>query len=330
MSAMVKSTSIANNYISYPLSHILQIADSIKETYNLPQEIIDTIAELTDKVGAPSYNRTPVFHKNMEVKQKKRKNKAQQEIINDTDWESIRNFQTTQREEKDGVEKIIDEIRRDLNKLSDKNYDKMLDSIKENMMELTKSETFGDEHKNIIATLIFNIATTNKFYAAMYARLYKELTVDYKFIELAFQSKFESQIEQFKEINYVNPDEDYNLFCKINKENESRRALSLFIVHMVKLDVLSCDYLITLIKELIVITRTKLKTDKCKEQVDELSENMYTLVTESLKNIKKHDDYDTIIDFVDHMKSQKSKDYKSLSTKTIFKYMDIHDYINKK
>ena len=330
MSAMVKSTSSVNNYISYPLSHILQIADSVKETYNLPQDIVDTIVELTNKVGAPSYNRTPVFHKNMEVKQKKRKNKAQQEIINDTDWESIRNFQTTQREEKDGIEKTIDDIRRDLNKLSDKNYDKITDSIKENMTELNKTDTFGDEHKNTIATLIFNIATTNKFYAAMYARLYKELTVDYKFIEVAFQSKFESHIEQFKEINYVNPDEDYNLFCKINKENESRRALSLFIVHMVKLNVLSCDYLITLIKELIVITRTKLKTDKCKEQVDELSENMYTLVTESLKNIKKHDDYDNILDFVQYMKSQKSKDHKSLSTKTIFKYMDIHDYINKK
>jgi len=324
------STVVKSNSISYPLSRILQIADTVKDTYTLPQDIMDKINELTNKVGAPSYNRTPVFHKNMEVKQKKKKNKAQQEIINDADWETIRNFQATQREEKDGIEKIIDEIRRDLNKLSDKNYDKMMDSIKEKMMELNQTDSFGDEHKNTIATLVFNIATTNKFYAALYARLYKELTADYKFIESAFQTKFESFIGQFKDIDYVNPDEDYNLFCKINKENESRRALSLFIVHMVKLDVLSCDYLITLIKEMIIITKTKLKTDKCKEQVDELSENMYTLITESLKNIKNHDDYDTIIDFVQHIKSQKSKNYKSLSSKTIFKYMDIHDYINKK
>ena len=334
MSAMVKSnssttSSSSSNYISYPLSRILQIADSVNETYTLPQEVIDTITELTNKVGAPSYNRTPVFHKNTEVKQRKKKNKAQQEIINDADWESIRNFQATQRDEKEGVDKLIDEIRRDLNKLSDKNYDKLVDNIKEKMVELNKIDTFSEENQNTIASLIFTIATTNKFYAAMYARLYKELTVEYKFIEKAFELKFESYISQFKEINYVNPDEDYNLFCKINKENEARRALSLFIVHMVKMDVLSCEYLTTLIKELIVITRSKMTQDKCKEQVDELSENMYTLVTESFKNIRHHDDYDTIIDFISYVKSQKSKDHKSLSSKTLFKYMDIHDYIKK-
>ena len=98
---------------------------------------------------------------------------------------------------------------------------------------------------------------------------------------------------------------------------------------MVKLDVLSNDYLVTIIKELIVLAKTKIKVANCKEQVDELSENIYTLLTESYKEIKHHDDFNVIYDFISYSKIQKSKDHVSLSNKAIFKFMDIYDFMKK-
>ena len=120
------------------------------------------------------------------------------------------------------------------------------------------------------------------------------------------------------------------MFCKINKENESRRALSMFIVNMVKLDVLSEDYLIDIIKQVIVLIKTKIAVADSKEQVNELSENIYTLVTESYAYIKDNDDFDNIMDHIKFIKGQKSKDHLSLSSKSVFKYMDMFDYISKK
>lgn len=328
MSALVKQ-SPTSEYISYPLSQILHIVGNLNG-YELPQEISDRIGELSNKVGAPSYNRTPVFHKNRDESKTKKKPKQKNQEINDSDWETIRNFQVTEREQKDGIDKLIDDIRRELNKLSDKNYDKISERIQTCLADMVKYEGFDSTHKETIALLIFDIATTNKFYSSLYAKLYKELVVNYDFIEAEFEKKFSTFKQLFKNIQYVNPDEDYNLFCKINKENESRRALALFIVNMVKLDVLSNDYLIDIIDELTILVKSKIATANFKEQVNELSENIYTLVTESYTHIKQHKNFGDILEHITFIKAQKSQNHLSLSSKAVFKYMDIFDYISKK
>ena len=327
MSVVVKQN-CDSELVSYSLAKILQIVDS-NSTFELSEDVIDKINDLSNKVGAPTYNRTPIFNKlKDENKPKKKRQNNKSHEINDADWEAIRNFQVTQRDQKEGIDKLINDLRGELNKLSDKNYDKLVESIKTLLTDLNENSEFNNDHKELISKLIFDTATSNKFYSSMYAKLYKELIVDYLFIKNEFENKFSTYINLFKNINYVNPDEDYNLYCKINKENESRRALSMFLVNMVKLDVLSNDYLVTILKELIVLTRTKIKKEKCKEQVDELSENIYTLLTESFKNIEDHDDFDEIMEFVEYIRTQKSKDHTSLSNKAIFKFMDMNDFIN--
>ena len=328
MSALVKTVT-PSEYISYPLAQILHIVGNMNG-YELPQEISNRIGDLSNKVGAPSYNRTPVFHKNRDDSKPKKKPKQKNQEINDADWETIRNFQVTEREQKDGIDKMLDDIRGELNKLSDKNYDKISERIKTCLVDMVKCESFDSKHKEKIALLIFDIATTNKFYSALYAKLYKELVVDYDFIVSEFEKKFSTFKQLFKDIQYVNPDEDYNLFCKINKENESRRALSLFIVNMVKLEELPCDYLINIIEELITLTKSKMATADCKEHVNELSENIYTLITESYQYIKRHPEFENIMKHIKFIKSEKSKDHLSLSSKSVFKYMDMFDYISKK
>ena len=42
--------------------------------------------------------------------------------INDGDWEALRTFQATKIEERDGINGEIDNIRSELNKITDKNY----------------------------------------------------------------------------------------------------------------------------------------------------------------------------------------------------------------
>ena len=123
--------------------------------YEIPSETIRIISELSLEVGSPDYVKTPIFQKRENPMKtetnnddtstsgggasggasgggadgdgnrgggfKKRKGNKGMEI-NDGDWESIRSFQTTKMEERDGIDGEIDIIRSYLNKISDKNY----------------------------------------------------------------------------------------------------------------------------------------------------------------------------------------------------------------
>ena len=85
--------------------------------YKLPDETLEIISNLALQVGSPDYVKTPVFLKRdnpMKVEpvqkeyQKKNKRGKAVEVVNDGDWETIRTFQTTKIEEKEGYEDDID------------------------------------------------------------------------------------------------------------------------------------------------------------------------------------------------------------------------------
>ena len=69
---------------------------------------IEKINKLAKRVGAPSYQKTPVFKRHYYHNKKTQK----KETISDDDWEAIRNFKTTSLEKNhEGLESKIDKIR---------------------------------------------------------------------------------------------------------------------------------------------------------------------------------------------------------------------------
>ena len=105
--------------------------------YNLPEETIKLIEDLSKKVGAPTYIKTPKFHS----KSNYRKNKNKSLKISDTDWESIRNFKTTEIKKKEGSEIYFDNIKRSLNKITDESYNVVRDEILVVMEEVMQCKT---------------------------------------------------------------------------------------------------------------------------------------------------------------------------------------------
>ena len=125
--------------------------------YELPEKTLNIISQLSLQVGSPDYVKTPVFKKCDNVAQseilqkesyKKKRGNKYKEIVNDSDWNALKNFQTTKIEEKVGVDIKIDAIRTYLNKLSDKNYidirNKVMDTI-----ENLKENMDNDDLKNL-------------------------------------------------------------------------------------------------------------------------------------------------------------------------------------
>ena len=78
----------------------------------LPLSILQKIKILTEKVGAPSYSRTPNF------KKRARNNRVRCSAEN---WEAMRNFKATDiKKNTEGMEKLIDDIILLLNKITKK------------------------------------------------------------------------------------------------------------------------------------------------------------------------------------------------------------------
>ena len=230
--------------------------------FDFPEDTLKIISEIALEVGSPNYVKTPIFQKRVnpmkldvssqkekecDPNRKRRGGNKSMELVNDDDWETLRTFQTTKIEQRVGLDAQIDLVRSHLNKMSDKNYsdvkNKIIDII-ENMMK----EIIDNEEMTKLGTIIFEIASTNRFYSKMYADLYSDLINKFQIMEDIFQDNFKNFMNLFDNIEYVEPNVDYNKFCKINKDNEKRKSLASFFVNLMNNEIISSDKIITIIK----------------------------------------------------------------------------------
>jgi hypothetical protein len=299
----------------------------------LPEDTIKIISELSLQVGSPNYVKTPVFQKRENpLKQttqpnveKRRKGKNIE--INDEDWSAIRSFQTTKFDVKEGIDAQIDIFRSHLNKMSDKNY---IDSRNKIVDEIDKilSNNINNNDLVQVSSIIFEIASTNRFFSKIYADLYSDLFLKYEFMRSVFEESFNKFIELFAIIEYINPEEDYDKFCKINKNNERRKALSVFFINLMINGIIDKNKIVQLLKTLLIqISEYIVVADK-KNEVDELIENVALLYRKDLIDCDNKDEPSlvdglSITEFITKLANSKVQKDKSLSNKTIFKCMDL-------
>ena len=304
--------------------------------FTLPEETLLIITELSQQVGSPTYVKTPTFQKRENVLKatgsdngisdfKRKKKSRPTEVLNDDDWETIRTFQATKMEQKVGVDAQIDLLRSWLNKMSDKMYVEPFEKIMELLNQLIQ-DGISDEDMLRVGTTIFDIASNNRFYSKLYADLYTKLIDNYEVMKNIFNENLESFMELFSCIEYVDSEKDYDKFCKINKDNERRKALSLFFVNLTTNKVISEVKLKELAHGLMSELVLFIVDDNKKNEVDELTENIAILY---LYNKKIYDSEDMLFDgvtftkMIEKLANSKAKSYPSLSNKSIFKFMDL-------
>jgi hypothetical protein len=310
--------------------------------YKLPDETLEIISNLALQVGSPDYVKTPVFQKRENpmkteptVKEstatgfKKGKRGKAVEVINDADWDAIRTFQTTKIEEKVGIDAQIDIVRTYLNKLTDKNYIDMRNKILEIIDKLSEDSITPDDMSRFSST-IFDIASTNRFYSKMYAELYSELSSRYEIMKLTFEKNLEKFTGLFNNIEYIDPKVNYDKFCEINKTNEKRKALANFYLNLMNNGIISKQQIMQITRNLLSQIYLFISIDDKKNEVDELTETVAILYKKELYDDDDGDDYEqiegfTISEIVEKIANSKVKDYKSLTNKSLFKFMDLID-----
>ena len=147
--------------------------------------VIELISSLANKVGAPTYIKTPVFPKrekpiiagsgtgtgagtvavvapnlsnssqDFSTANRRPRNNNKPSQITDDDWNMIRTFQKTEMKKTEGIEKRIDTIRSLLNKLTDSTYNAVEAEILTEVKDIIHSDDGGIDEENI--TNITNI-----------------------------------------------------------------------------------------------------------------------------------------------------------------------------
>ena len=314
--------------------------------YKLPDETLAIISQISSEVGSPDYIKTPVFQKRenpMKVEpstyvkesssasgsgHKKRRGKAN-EIVNDEDWEQLRTFQTTKIEEKSGIDTQIDNIRVNLNKMSDKNYSDMRDKIVA-IIESLIVENITAEDMIRVSSIIFDIASTNRFYSKMYADLYCDLSSKYDVLKNTFENNFKKFVDLFNIIEYVDPKVNYDKFCEINKANEKRKALASFYLNLMINGIIDKAQIMVITRNLLEQIYRYISVDDKKNEVDELVETIAILYKKDIYDDDEGEYYEqidglTINEVIEKIAKSKVKDYKSLTNKALFKFMDLID-----
>lgn len=311
--------------------------------YQVSTQTIEIISSIAKQVGSPDYVKTPVFQKqehllkneskdfinkdkSINLNNKKRKGNKNMEIINDDDWNTIRNFQSTKIDSKTGLDGDIDLIRVYINKITEKNYLDMRNKI----IDIIEKLEHSNVELNKISCNIFDIASSNRYYSKIYADLYSDLSNKFDFIKLAYQDNLSRFTDLFNNIEYVDANENYDRFCEINKINEKRKSLASFYLNMMLNGIISRTQIMTITRNLLYNIYKFISLENKKNEVDELTENVAILYKKELYENEQSNDYEkidgyTINEIIINISKSKVKDYKSLTNKSLFKFMDLID-----
>lgn len=295
--------------IRYSFEKVNEISNALRAT--LPDETINIINFIAHKVGAPTYKKTPNFNKKRKV----------EKITND-DWAAIRNFKkTVMNKNTEGLLLEIDEIRSLLNKITNKSYNE----IKTNILEKMKSckDKFSYDEFMKIGKLVFEIGSMNKYCSHLYAQLYKDLSLEFPVFNKISNNNFVEYSKIFDVIHFIDSEVDYNLYCDYNKENENRKSMSLFFVNLMNYDVFDSDKIVHLILTLIKKIEEEVILENKKEIVEEIVSNLIILIAKTFETLNSHKNWQIISDHIKKFSTASKDNFKSLTAKTLFKYLDL-------
>ena len=177
-----------------------------------------------------------------------------------------------------------------------------------------------------VGNAIFEIASNNRLFSKLYADLYCKLISNFEVMKDIFNDNLETFMELFNCIEYVDPEKDYNQFCKINIDNERRKALSLFFVNLTTNKVIGENKLQSMTCSLLKMLIVFIKEENRKNEVDEITENisiLYSYDKNMFENCCDLFDGNTFVNTIEKLANCKAKTYPSLSSKAIFKFMDL-------
>lgn len=331
--------SVVGTIRRYTLEDFANIAnDGFK--YSIESATHDIIHALAKEVGAPDYVRTPVFSSNRDKPRHQNRNRRRVQEISDEDWEGIRTFQSREKQEVSDNEKLIRSMRDMMNRVT----------RRENIVETIIDSLFEHTHKAIILncteelmSVFFNTLVSNPLNVSIYAkalsRVFSEDDMSFSTVAVVISEYLRKFIREwsdsFATIVEVNEEDDFDLFCDMNKQNDLRLSKSKFLAHLYK-EYSSVDegieHVLSEIKVSVVRLVNHFKdlllSNNMTYQADQVGSSIIELFSiGDLGEISMDsDDDETAMDIIDKVVYDGRKSYPSLSNKLLFRLMEKNTY----
>lgn len=319
----------------YKVTDYATISSSM--TYTLPDTVLQIIKQLGVELGvstaplpppadAPNNYSGDDRNRRANVKRGRLGNNNH----SDGGWEKQIPFKTTDIAKKEGIDKLFTDIKGGLNKLSIKNYDTIQVSVFEYIENAFAHPDCDDEIViQKIASLIFEVACINKTHSELYAKLYRKLVDVHPELKSPIVQFKSTYLTSFDNIVYVDPDKDYNKYCEITKENDKRKSISVFLVNLMNHKLMTEDDIIEIlatIKDKVVLA-TDIEGQM--HYVEELIEILNVYIKAAFGYLREHAGWNSIGTHIYQYSAYKAKDHLGLSSRIIFKYMDMKDIMTK-
>ena len=300
--------------VCYNLTDYINIAFK-KQQFLLKENTINLISELNSKFSCMNVPSSP------EDSRKYVKNKIPRSNSNNSIYKSSATTPNKSPIKKE--ESNIAKIRFLLNKLSESNFKETNSSLEDlinNILLQNKEEC----ELITISNLIFDLASTNSFYSKLYANLFTNLLNNFEFLRSSFLNTFNSYKDIFSSIRTADSSKDYNLFCIVNKENDKRKAISKFFVNLAINKIIEEKQILNFIDLFLFKIDLLVNNDDNSDVVNTIVENIFILYQKDFIDlVEDRSHLESINAKIKFYANVKSKDYKSLSAKSIFKFMDM-------
>lgn len=239
----------------------------------------------------------------------------------------------------EGVAKTKSVIRSYLNKITDKTYHKMNENIQQELQVLIDNGAESSDYEEI-SYFIFDVASSNQFFGKLYAELFDNL-LEYlekqecSFMADAINTRLNEYSKAFLEVKTADPVKEYDEFCKINKENERRRAFFGFLGCLVTSKHISSDWIGELIYSIVnrsiswIYKKELLENEmETKRYIEEFSEVVFVFIKQAGIDAVLLNLWEPIFKNCLGITQLKTSVY-LLPPKAKFRYMDMIDIINK-
>jgi hypothetical protein len=246
------------------------------------------------------------------------------------DWGLMRSFKTTKIEVKTGADKIINDLRIHLNKMSTSNYAKQRDTIITEIRNYLETEHANDETTMKVSSAIFQIVSTNKFLSELYSDLFIELIREFPLFDTLLQDFIASFFETIHTIEYVDPDVNYDEFCRITKENDRRKSTTTFIANVTKKGAVPLTTTMNLLSVFINAANTNIRTPERSFHAEEITENIFLFVSLCFRELQNQPEWASVFGIIRDLSTQKMDEtFPSMTNRVMFKFMDILDCVKK-
>jgi len=297
------------------LKYDLTFFDDVKKTssYVITDDTIKLIQELGNKLT--------ILNKANNFFEKKHSNKK----LSTDNWNNVKNFKPTTFVKKEGLDKNINIIRINLNKITNKNYDILSVRIFDEIDIIYENNV---DHFNTIKKLFIDTVCNVNIYSEIYVMLYRSIIEKYDKSLFNINNDYTILKGELLNIKLIDSKMNYDDFCKNNKNNERKRNLSLFYVNLMKQELFPKEDIINLILDNQTYNFNMINDINNSDIVDEICENLFILIKNAFDYIKDDDKYSLIYNNVVSITKLKKSENNSLTTKSKFKHMDLIDLLD--